>query len=163
MNNKLSEIRAREIIDIFNINYPFDIFKFCDTEYGVPQSIQKVKVDGKSVAYSANLTDGEFTLTSSVYTPGDTVTVDYTGYNTTNPLDIISGPARTLPSSLDMVTTTIIRPSSDKCFLSLNTIFPTSPTPNPSTNTLPVGIVPVTLAEFLSISKTSPVLFTNIF
>ena len=30
MNNKLSEIRAREIIDIFNINYPFDIFKFCD-------------------------------------------------------------------------------------------------------------------------------------
>ena len=48
------------------------------------------------------------------------------------------------------VTTTIIRPSSDNCFLSLKTIFPTSPTPNPSTNTFPIGTVVVTFAEFLS-------------
>lgn len=28
MNNKLSEIRAREIIDIFNINYPLIYLNF---------------------------------------------------------------------------------------------------------------------------------------
>lgn len=34
------------------------------------------------------------------------------------------------PSSLDKLTTTTIRPSSERCFRSRNTIFPTSPTPN---------------------------------
>ncbi len=29
MNNKLSEIKAREIIEDFNITYPFDIYEFC--------------------------------------------------------------------------------------------------------------------------------------
>jgi hypothetical protein len=65
-------------------------FKFCDTEYNNPQSIQKVKVDGRSVSFTPDITNGEFTLSSSVYTPGSDVTVDYTGYDTTNPLDIIS-------------------------------------------------------------------------
>lgn len=31
MSNKLSEIKAREIIKLFGITYPFDIYKFCES------------------------------------------------------------------------------------------------------------------------------------
>ena len=51
--------------------------------------------------------------------------------------------------SFDNVTTTVKIPSWDKCFLSLKTILPTSPTPNPSTNTWPKFTVPFLLMEFL--------------
>ena len=43
--------------------------------------------------------------------------------------------------SLDKVTTTVNIPSWDKCFLSLNTIFPTSPTPSPSTKICPESLM----------------------
>ena len=41
----------------------------------------------------------------------------------------------------------IINPSCDRCCLSLKTMFPTSPTPKPSTITFPNGTVPVSLAS----------------
>ena len=55
-----------------------------------------------------------------------------------NPLEIISILSAILSLSLSGITTTI-RPSSDRCFLSLKTIFPMSPTPSPSTSILPEG------------------------
>ena len=54
----------------------------------------------------------------------------------------------------------IIKPSCDKCCLSLNTIFPTSPTPKPSTSTLPLWTVLVNSALSSLISNTLP--FCNI-
>ena len=68
----------------------------------------------------------------------------------TNPLEIISGPETTLPSFV-IVITTIISPSSERCFLSLSTIFPTSPTPRPSTKILPEGTSPTSFASFCEI------------
>lgn len=71
-------------------------FKFFDTSFGTPQSIQDVRVDGKSVTIaSTNLSAGTFTLAGyvggvyTVYEPGQEVLVDYTGKNITNPLEII--------------------------------------------------------------------------
>ena len=52
----------------------------------------------------------------------------------------------------------MISPSCDKCCLSLKTTFPTSPTPNPSTNIFPDGTVSLNPASYLFNSSTLPVL-----
>lgn len=51
----------------------------------------------------------------------------------TNPLVIISGPATILYVSQSIAMTIVTMPSLAKYLLSLRTIFPTSPTPIPST------------------------------
>ena len=55
----------------------------------------------------------------------------------TNPRVTISGPDTTFAVLLSKEITTIIIPFSDSSCLSLSTIFPTSPTPSPSTSTIP--------------------------
>ena len=75
---------------------------------------------------------------------------------------MMSGPASILPSSLDRVTTIVISPSSDRCFLSLRTILPTSPTPRPSIRILPEATLPAFLADLLSTSRISPLDIINI-
>lgn len=65
-------------------------FNISDTSNHPITSIDKVYVDNKSVSFSnVNLTNGTFTLSSSVYEPGDDVSVDFFGYNITGALDII--------------------------------------------------------------------------
>ena len=76
----------------------------------------------------------------------------------------MSGPLKISPLYLSIATTTIIRPSCDKCRLSLNTMLPTSPTPRPSTNTWPLGTAfCVSLALCLLSSRQSPLAITNTF
>lgn len=65
-------------------------FKICDTSKHTIQSIDKVFVEGKSVSFSdINLAEATFNLSNSVYEPGQDVTVSYTGYDISNPLDVI--------------------------------------------------------------------------
>ena len=59
----------------------------------------------------------------------------------TKPRDITSGPETHSPLSLSIDMTIIIMPSSARCFRSRRTMLPTSPTPKPSTRTLPAGKV----------------------
>ena len=62
-------------------------FKFCNH---TATSIQEIRVDGVSVTQTAtDLTAGEFTLSSSDYSKGKTVTIDYTGKAISNPIGII--------------------------------------------------------------------------
>ena len=75
----------------------------------------------------------------------------------TKPLDTISGPATSWLLYLSRVTTMIMRPFCDRSCLSLRTIFPTSPTPSPSTNTPCAGTLPTTSNFSSPISRTSPV------
>lgn len=71
-------------------------FKFVDTSIHPIQSIDAVYVENKQVTIaSTNILNGEFTLSGwngsayTVYEPGAEVTISYTGYDITNPLDII--------------------------------------------------------------------------
>jgi hypothetical protein len=65
-------------------------FKICDTSKHTIQSIDKVFIEGKSVSFSGiNLAEATFNLSNSVYEPGQDVTVSYTGYDISNPLDVI--------------------------------------------------------------------------
>ncbi len=50
------------------------------------------------------------------------------------PLDTISGPETKIPAFISTDATTIISPDSESSFLSFRTMFPTSPTPSPSTS-----------------------------
>ncbi len=81
----------------------------------------------------------------------------------TNPLEIMSGPDTTVPDFLSIVTTAIINPSSERCFLSLRTMFPTSPTPSPSTIMFPDWIFWPSFISFWVNSTISPVFITRIF
>ena len=58
-------------------------------------------------------------------------------FSYTKPLESISGCARSAPVCLLSVMTTVNIPSSESSFLSLSTTLPMSPTPLPSTITLP--------------------------
>ena len=73
------------------------------------------------------------------------------------PRETISGPDSTYLACISTVATTTIKPSCDKCFLSRSTMLPTSPTPEPSTSTLPEGTVPVNLAPSALNSSTLPI------
>ena len=73
----------------------------------------------------------------------------------TNPREIISGPDTHSPVSLSIEITAMIIPSA-RCFLSRRTMLPTSPTPYPSTSTLPDGTVPINFADFSDNSITRP-------
>lgn len=65
----------------------FFVFKFC---LNPVTSISEIRVNNSEVAaYSINLAEGEFTLSSSDYSSGDEVTIDYFGKDITNPLEII--------------------------------------------------------------------------
>ncbi len=68
----------------------------------------------------------------------------------------MSGPATTFPLFLSIVITTITIPSCARCCLSLRTIFPTSPTPSPSTSVAPAGTFPVILQSDLVNSTLAP-------
>lgn len=69
----------------------------------------------------------------------------------TNPLVTISGPAIILPVSLLVVKTITTTPSCDNCCLSFKTIFPISPTPNPSTSVEPAFTFPLIFtADFVT-------------
>ena len=81
----------------------------------------------------------------------------------TKPLDITSGPDTISPVLESIVKTITIKPSWDKCCLSLRTIFPTSPTPSPSTNTFPDGTNVVNFASFSFNSNVFPLVVKNIF
>ena len=96
-------------------------------DFNVAQSVMLFSSQSSKVFLTISL--------ASSINPSDSLTY-------TKPLDIISGPATIVLVSLDKVTTTVNIPSWDKCFLSLNTIFPTSPTPRPSTNICPEITVP---------------------
>lgn len=73
-------------------------FKFC---YHSATSIQEIRVNNVAVTATAtDLTGGEFTLSSSDYSAGDEVTIDYTGKNITNPLDIIEDLLTTYTTTL---------------------------------------------------------------
>ena len=74
----------------------------------------------------------------------------------------MSGPAIISPVAPFIVSTTIINPSWDKCWRSLKTTFPTSPTPKPSTKITPAWTCPVNSAPNLSISNTLPFSSLNI-
>ena len=74
----------------------------------------------------------------------------------TNPLDTISGPDRTMFDRRSRVMTTIMIPSSARCWRSRSTMFPTSPTPRPSTKIAPTGTLSVCSASSSSISSTFP-------
>lgn len=65
-------------------------FKFVDTSIHTIQSIDAVYVEGVEVAFlNGSTTNGTFDLSSSVYEPGQDVSVSYEGYDITNPLDIL--------------------------------------------------------------------------
>jgi len=70
-------------------------FKIVDTTYHDIESIGQVYVDGMKVTHSdADLTEATFNLTSTVYEPGQKVSVSFNGYTDgstliENPLDII--------------------------------------------------------------------------
>ena len=74
----------------------------------------------------------------------------------TKPLVTISGPAISCPVYFSSVRTTMIIPFSARFCLSLNTIFPTSPTPSPSTKIAPVCTWSTTCACSSLSSSTSP-------
>jgi len=80
-----------------DVSGTFD-FKFCNHAV---TSIQEVRVDNSVVTPTAtDLTNGEFTLAAADYDKGQTVTIDYTGKNLTNPLDIIKDILLTYTTSL---------------------------------------------------------------
>ena len=81
----------------------------------------------------------------------------------TNPLEITSGPDTISPVAESIVRTITIKPSCDKCCLSLKTIFPTSPTPRPSTSTFPDGTDVVNFASSSFSSNVLPLCVINIF
>ena len=81
----------------------------------------------------------------------------------TKPRDITSGPDTISPVEESIVKTITINPSCDKCCLSLRTMFPTSPTPNPSTKTFPEGTDVVNFASFSLSSNVLPLCVINIF
>ncbi len=74
-----------------------------------------------------------------------------------------SGPAMTRASSASTVTTTIMIPSAERCFRSRRTASPTSPTPEPSTITLPPYVLPIFSAPAAVNSTTSPFSMTRKF
>ena len=81
----------------------------------------------------------------------------------TKPLDTTSGSDTISPVSESIATTITINPSCDKCCLSRSTIFPTSPTPSPSTKTFPFGTEVVSVASFSFSSNILPFVIINIF
>ena len=80
-----------------------------------------------------------------------------------NPLDTISGPAKILPLPLSVDNTTIINPFSERSLLSRRTIFPTSPTPKPSTKIFPDVTVPFFTIDLDVSSITSPLFPITVF
>jgi hypothetical protein len=76
-------------------------FKICDTTYHSIKEVTTVYVDGVTKTHSnTSLTNATFTLSTSDYSPGDTVTVDFKGYDDSVAQD---GSGTLIDDSLDII------------------------------------------------------------